>query len=613
MMPLFQHRPGSSVVAVASHEIERQWIVPARGVSQCRVPIVKRARAGRLRVPLEWITRAGRLRVPLGSVILACVFSVCVLPPRTAQAQLKLDRVFPAAVATGSETEITAEGKFPKWPPAVACDRDDVEITPAKDSGKFTVKIPATAPPGVAWIRLHDEQSATQLHPLIVAPIAVTSEVEPNDKRDAAHRVTLPAVVAGRLAKSGDSDAYRVSLKAGEQLVASVTANQLLQSPMDAVLQLTDLRGNVLAQVDDARGLDPQLVYRCEADQDVLVRIFAFPETPNSTVGFGGSSSFVYVCDITTGPFLDHLAIRDDDALPFGHNLPESCSVVLSPVTRVAPSTASVPDGLGWFWVARQDDDAVHLHHGDDFDGSLPAVLTGRITDPKETHTYSFAAVKGKTYRAEVRSKADGFLLDSKLTISDQKSGGVLASNDDLSRGNYDAGVDFTAKEDGQVDVTVSDMIDGYGPRHFYQLTIRERRPECQLTLADDHFVLPRDEPLEIPVTITRTAGFGEKVQITAVGCPPGVTVESVISEPKGDTSKSVKLKLTAGDAAAGHATFQITGTFLDADGNPTEGKSQATYQLRPLLPLTEFWLTIPPAPNDNTSTDNDSTPPATP
>ncbi|QDV47050.1 hypothetical protein Enr13x_69590 [Stieleria neptunia] len=600
MMSLLQSRPARSVVVVTLRETERQSTAPARGVSQWHVPILKLARAARLRVPLRW-------------VIAACTIALCILPSQTAHAQLKLDRIFPPTVAVGSESEVTAEGKFPNWPASVDCDRDDIEITAAKDSGKFTVKIAATAPPGVAWIRLHDGQTATQLHPLIIAPIAVTRETEPNDKRDDAHRVTLPAVVAGRLAKGGDSDAYRVSLKAGQQLVASVTANQLLQSPMDAVLQLTDLRGNVLAQVDDVRGLDPQLVYQCEADQDVLVRLFAFPETPNSTVGFSGSSSFIYVCEMTTGPFLDHLAISGNTALPFGHNLPPSCPVVLSPATRVAPSTATVPGGLGWSWVPGRGDEAVPHHHGDDVDVTLPALLTGHIRDPKETHSYSFAAVKGKKYRAEVRSKADGFLLDSKLTISDQKTGGVLASNDDLSRGNYDAGVDFTAKQDGLVDVTVSDMIDGFGPRHFYQLTVRESQPECQLTVTDGQFVLPRDKPLEIPVTVTRTAGFSENVQITALGLPPGVTVESVLSEPKGDTSKSVKLKLTAGQAAGGHATFQIVGTFLDADGKPTEEKTEATYPLRPFHTLTEVWLTIPPAPTDDTSTDNASPPSATP
>ncbi|QEG02430.1 hypothetical protein Mal15_65510 [Stieleria maiorica] len=547
--------------------------------------IRKPERAARLRVPLTW-----------------AVFAFCVGASQPAQAQLKLDRLFPPAVAAGSESEISAEGKFPNWPVEVDCDRADVEILPGKDSGKFTIKIPENSPPGVAWVRFYDDQSASQLQPLIVAPLSVTTETEPNDNRDAAQSVSMPAVITGRLAKGGDSDAYRVSLKAGQQLVASVTANQLLASPMDAVLQLTDLRGNVLAQVDDVRGLDPQLVYRSESDQDALVRIFAFPETPNSTIGFSGSSSYVYVCELTTGPFLDHLVVSGASPLAFGYNLPEPCTVDVLPATRIAPAGGSISGGLGWAWDLRPADTEVQLHHGDEFDGTLPAVLTGHITGPKQSHTVSFAGVKGTKYRAEVRSKADGYLLDAKLTVTDQNSGSMLASNDDISRDNVDAGVDFTAKEDGIVDVTVSDMIDGFGPRHFYQLTIRESRPECRLTLADDHFVLPRDKPLEIPVTIERSSGFGDKLQITASGLPPGVVVENVISEPKGDTSKSVKLKLTVGEGAAGHATFQIIGTSLDSDSKPTDRTVTATFPLRPSLSPSEFWLTIPPAPADGKS-----------
>ncbi|WP_353620906.1 serine protease [Stieleria mannarensis] len=527
----------------------------------------------------------------------------CVGASQNAQAQLKLDRLFPPTVAAGGESEISAEGKFPKWPASVDCDRADVEITAAKDSGKFTVKIPETSPPGVAWVRFYDDQSASQLYPLVIATVPVTTETEPNDNRDAANAVSMPAVVVGRLAKGGDSDAYRVSLKAGQQLVASVTANQLLASPMDAVLQLTDLRGNVLAQVDDVRGLDPQLVYRSETDQDALVRIFAFPETPNSTIGFSGSSSYVYLCELTTGPFLDHLVISGASTLPFGYNLPEPCTVDVLPATRIAPASGSIPGGLGWAWDSRPAETEIQLHH-DDFDGTLPAVLTGHIAEPKQSHTVSFPGVKGTKYRAEVRSKADGYLLDAKLTVTEQKSGSVLASNDDLSRGNVDSGADFTAKEDGIIDVTVSDMIDGYGPRHFYQLTIRESRPECRLTLAEDHFVLPRDKPLEIPVTVERSSGFSDKLQITASGLPPGVVVENVISQPKGDTSKSVKLKLTVGEGAAGNARIQIIGTSLDSDGKPTDRTVTATFPLRPSTAPSEVWLTIPPAPTDGKSSD---------
>ena len=185
------------------------------------------------------------LRIAL--VLVGCTLA-CAVSATTAGAQVQLNRFFPPVVAAGQESTITAEGKFPKWPVNLNVDRETIEIRPEKDSGKLTVILPPDASPGVIWIRMFDEKSASELVPLIVTPVAVAIETEPNDKRSEANDLEIPSVVAGRLAKRGDSDAYRVSVKAGQQLVVNATANQVLKSPMDAVLQLSDLRGNVPSQ-----------------------------------------------------------------------------------------------------------------------------------------------------------------------------------------------------------------------------------------------------------------------------------------------------------------------------------------------------------------------------
>lgn len=525
--------------------------------------------------------------------IVAMVF--CLGMASVAKAQIQLDRFFPPVVAANGETEIVAEGKFPNWPPEIVCDRDDVEFIAQKDSGNLTVKLGAVSGPTVAWVRMYDKASATALVPLLITNVPIASETEPNDKRADANPISLPTVLAGKLAKGGDSDAYKVAVKSGEQLVVAVTANHVLKSPMDAVLQLTDLRGNVLAQSDDVCGLDPQLVYHCDADGELLIRIFAFPETPNSTVGFGGSSSFVYTIDVTTGPFLDHVLSIDDRLEPSGYNLAESHEVRRTNATDVSPEVASIDGALGWSLIPNGQPGVRRIANGDEFDGVLPVVMCGHIAARGELHSVSVRVAKGVKYRAEVRSKLDGFLMDSKLTVIDSKSGSELASNDDVSRGSYDAGTDFTAKEDGLVEVQVSEMLEAFGPRHYYELSIRKLEPDFDLTLAADHFAISGDKPLEIPVSVSRAAGFDGKIQITADQLPAGITVEPVVSQPKGDTAKSVKLKLVRGEASAAQAAIQIVGTVLDANDQPTQTQRQATFQLRPAIAVSRFWLTVPP------------------
>lgn len=534
-------------------------------------------------------------------------------------AQVSIDRIFPPVISVGQETEITVEGKFPQWPVEIDCDRSDIVIVAGKESGKLTVQ-PAkgtasakdTAPgkntaPGVAWIRIHDDQSASALIPLLISATSVTVEKEPNDKRSEANKLSLPTTVAGRLTKSGDSDAYRVSVKAGQQLVASVTANEVLKSPMDTVMQLTDTDGNVLVQSDDVCGLDPQITYTSSSGQDLLIRLFAFPETPNSTVGFGGSAAYRYTMDVTTGAFVDHVADADEGVVPFGYNLGQSNVIVESEATEISPVTATVQSGLGWAWRAAVDPKLKRVLYTGPTSYELPVVVSGHISKPQEIHSFSFSATKGTKYRAEVRSKIDGFLLDSKLTIVHKKTDKTLASNDDVASGRYDAGVDFTANEDGEIEVRLSELLEGFGPRHFYQLSVREIEPSFRLSVSADHFLASSDQPLEIAVSVSRDSGFKGKIRITAEALPQGVTADPVISEIKGDTSKSVKLKLIAGKDSAGHGTFQILGTVLDSDDKPTEQTVAATYALRPAIALSRFWLTVPPSKKDKTSSDKKS------
>ncbi|MCO8124477.1 serine protease [Stieleria sp. TO1_6] len=519
---------------------------------------------------------------------------------------LQLDRFYPPVIARGDATTVTAEGKFPVWPPEVEADRDDVSVKVDKESGKLSVSVNADAPPGAVWIRLRDQHSLSDLVPLIVSTASVTLETEPNAKRSEADQLTLPTVVAGRLEKSGDSDAYRVSVKAGQRLVASVTAHQVLRSPMDAVLQLSDVDGNVLIQSEDVRGFDPQIVYTSERETELILRIFAFPETPNQTIGFAGSQAMVYAIDVTTGPFIDHAVSEkhsgSDRAIAFGHNLSDEFDVQLSNVSQHSPPTVYADASIGWAWLS--DDwvsavapTATRLAMGQSEIESLPVVVCGHILKPNQTDSYHMPVAAGIRYRAEVRSRPDGFLLDSKLVVVDSESGKQIASNDDIKRGGYDAGVEFTAEQEGRVEVRLSDTVNDSGPRHFYQLLIRAVTPGFQLSAAADRFVIQPATPLEIPITIERDSGFSGQLSIEATELPAGVTSAAVVSEPKGETAKSVKLNLVATDAAPGHYPFHIVGSALDADEKTKGDPQNSVFALRPAISLDTFWLTIPPQP----------------
>jgi hypothetical protein len=511
---------------------------------------------------------------------------------------LQFDRFFPMAVATGGTDIVTAEGKFPTWPVEVICDRSDVAITCAAESGKLNIDVAKDSAPGVAWVRLANPQGMSDLKPLLIVRAPVLAEQEPNGTLRDAAVVALPITMVGRLEKSEDVDGFRINLAAGESLYARVSAKQVLNSNMDAVLQITDLKGNVLMQSDDEVGIDPQLVFVAQQPQQVIARVFAFPETPNSTIGFSGAATYVYALHLTKTPVVDHflplLATQSNLATAFGWGL-DSVESKLMPATNVSPVVATTSNGSSWQWLPSLEAFGANpcetILEKQEAVSRLPALFSGHISNRYEVDVFRFHAIAEKKMRAKVHSRQLGFPLDSVVTIVDPSDGREIARNDDGKRNDYDAALDFSVKADAELELRISDLADSFGPRHAYSIHVSEIAPSVSLAVASDHFNIKPGESMELPVTVTRQDGFDLKLSVQAQELPPGLSCESVVSEAKGDSSKSVQLKITADPTVVvGHFQFRIAAAELDV----TEPKTwKARYQLRPEVTYEGLGLTI--------------------
>lgn len=137
---------------------------------------------------------------------------------------------FPAGARLGTTPEVSIEGwNLPAgtWRPA-GRESEFVEVLPGPDGAQ----LPSNHLPFV-WDTL---------------PEAL--EPEPNDVATTAPRVTPPIILNGRIGAPGDHDAFGFRGRAGETVVAEVTARRL-NSPLDATLELTDATGRRLAFCDD--------------------------------------------------------------------------------------------------------------------------------------------------------------------------------------------------------------------------------------------------------------------------------------------------------------------------------------------------------------------------
>ena len=554
------------------------------------------------------------------------LFVLAIGLPSQIQAQVQLDRLFPCVVQSGKRSTIKAEGKFPAWPVSLVADREDLQWEAEDEAGSLAVTVPEGTPPGIVWLRMTDETSSSDLVPLLITTAPTLIETEPNQTAGEANPVTTPIAVCGKLGKSGDLDAYRLSAKSGESINVSLTANRILASPMDAVLQIADIRGNVLAQEDDTRGLDPSIRFVAPEDGEYLIRVFAFPETPNSTIGYAGAATFVYGLTIARAEkFVEHFLPmeftggRESDRLlgqtrAFGWQLPQEIPLTLTKATPVSPRVASGNGFFGWQWIPEIDDSELEgiIETSDSTDKTtaaeeslkphqVPFSFSGHLATQKEVDSVTFEVQAGLKYRASINSKRFGYPIDTELKIVDSNSGEIIASNDDQSRNDYDSSLVFTAKEDGRFIAEIRDAVDGYGPHHAYTLKVQKVQPHFSLSVTAQSYKIEPSKTLEVTVNVSRQDGFNFPIEISLAPFPDAdvnssITAQPVTSAEKGDTAKTVKLIVSASDGANFQGWFRIVGRSIEGDKTNSETTSTATYSLRPEIALKNLWLNAKPS-----------------
>lgn len=517
---------------------------------------------------------------------------------------IALTRLTPAGGQAGTSVTVTATGEFPNWPVSVWTDRDQLRWEPQEASGTFAVTIPADGAVGLHRVRFTDASGATAIRPFIVGMIPEIVEAEPNNRRDEATALDgLPITINGVLEKSGDVDGYRLQLQAGETLVAAVVANEQLGSPIDAVLELVELSGGYVARNLDAVGLDPRIVHTITRDGDYVVRVYAFPSQPNSTIGLSGSADSLYRLTLTTSGFLTGslptVAASDSETalLPTGANLPEPPEprVMPPPAPESAERSAwlSFPDVAGAVEIpfvpsslAPQAASQQARH------AEVPFVASGWFQQADATESYQVNVSKGQKLQVHLQSQSIGFEADPLLSIRDA-AGTSLSSKQER-----DARFSWTPPEDDTYTFEVRDRRGRFGPGHLYRLTVEPETPAVAASIGADQFTATVGEPLAIDIGVARQFGFSETVEFVLTAAPKGVMAEVVSSPNEGDAAKKVSLTLTATAQASGPLRIGRRVAGSDALEPVVFGNGR----------LTEAWLTVipaPPAEDDTATTDN--------
>jgi hypothetical protein len=481
--------------------------------------------------------------------------------------------LIPTGIARGQSAEVTAGGKLAgPWPLQVWTDNPGLSIEALADRGKLKVTAAADARPGLTWIRLMGADGASSPWPFFVGSLPEVAEVEPNNNFKERQQLSSSAAITGKLQKQNDVDVFSISAQAGQTIVASLIANEMLGSPMDAVLQICSESGTVLVQNHDSHGLDPQATYAVPEAGNYLVRVFAFPSEPNSTIAFAGGDNYLYRLTITTGGFVDHtlpLAVEQGkpaDLKLFGWNLLEAGRSTAPSYLLEVPST----DGRENIFFQPQDAAGLVplaiVHHPSlaaEISASretpqecvIPCTLSGGLDEPKDSDVFRFMAVKGKAISIKAESDSIGYEVDPVLRVTGD-AGKHIAEAESPRRGGEPV-LNLTPPADGAYRVEIVDLHQRGGLRFAYRLTIAPVAPDFAVSLAAGTFTIAAGKTLEIPLTIDRKSGFAGEIEIGADNLPAGITAPHVKSMANGDTAKAAKLILTAA-ADAKPGMFQI-------------------------------------------------------
>ncbi len=470
-----------------------------------------------------------------------------------------INALFPTGVKIGTKVDINLTGKFDIWPISFWCSDPKIKITALKTKGLISVDVPPMVQPDMVWIRGYDAKGFSEAKPLFVGTTNEILEAESNDKTNSAQKLDSPSIISGRLVKAGDIDCFSYPLKKGDTLVASLCANQIFNSPMDAVLQIVSPDGFVLGQDHDANRLDPELVFQAPKDGNYIVRLFAFPSEPNSTIRFAGDNGYIYRLTITNGPFalvpfpLTFQATNSGLISIRGWNLSPNCnSVKLNPCSNTT-ETLFHPFWANTVSALRCEGESLVLDPTNKAPLPIPSSLSLDAPQAKSPPIFFIKLSKGKGIEIKAKSQSLGFLMNPVIRIRNSK--GIVAQVFEPPGLHQDTSGTFTSTTDETFSLEITDLFDHHSPRHICVLELTPIKPNFEIHPSLDSILVTGKNPTELTLNIIKKNGFNDPIEILSENLPNGfVLTQDPYQKKEGQT---ISLKFS-GSPKASLGAFQL-------------------------------------------------------
>jgi hypothetical protein len=378
----------------------------------------------------------------------------------------ELKAIHPIGAGRGTTNTFVLAGKFDPWPPKFWSDPPGLTFKTDTNKNKVTIEIPSDAAPGPRLVRVYNDDGASEVRFFVVGKDGESDEKEPNNHLVEAQAAGLPSTFNGRLDKNDDVDCYKIQLKAGEWLDASLEAYTLM-SKIDGALRLVTTNGVTLAWNHDYETFDPRLWWRAPADQIVILQVFGFAYPANSDIRLSGGEEAYYRLHLASSP---------------------------------------PPD-----WQDSQPKTA-----------TLPFECAGTISKAGGEDKYAFAGRKDQFIEARVEAAAIGSPLDAWLKIIDV-AGKEVARNDDAN-GSTDPHLEWKCPADTNYFFVVGSTLNRGSTNYHYKLKADFAAPDFSATWHVQSLAVTAGSTNILKVDFKRLREHTNEVNADFRGLPSGVT-----------------------------------------------------------------------------------------
>jgi hypothetical protein len=405
---------------------------------------------------------------------------------------------------------------------------------------KATMKIPANCRLGEHAMRVRTASGISELRTFWVGALPNIDEKEPNSDFASPQPIPLNVTVNGVI-EYEDVDYFVFEAKKGQRVTAEVEGLRLGTSTLDPYVAILDMKRFELAASDDSPllGQDAVASVVIPADGKYVVQV--------RDSAYSGNGGCFYRLHIGTFP-------RPLALLPAGGKMGEEVEVrfigdpagdakrkVKLPSTYqekfglFAEDSGGISPSANPFRLSEYGN-VIEVEPNDTHQTAtpvpeLPMALNGIISKAGDIDHFRFKAKKGQTFDVTCWARRLGSPLDSVMTIS-YLGGGALASNDDAF--GPDSYIRFTAPEDREYVISITDHLGKGGPTYFYRIEFTPVRPRLTLSIPKVALYSQDRQTISVPrgnryaaLVQASRADFGGEVVVGPEGLPKGIKVRT--------------------------------------------------------------------------------------